>query len=438
MTAGGRRVTAYAKLTVVSTTPVKPGKAYPLSVLDHAMERHSLHIVFYYRPGPALDRARLKESMSELLTFFPATTGRLSREVEGGKRWVVKCNDAGVRVVDARADATVDEWIATATAAEERELVYWEPMGADPSIWSPFYVQITEFKDKGYAIGLSCTHMHADPTCAVLLFKAWADCHRRACIVNPPFFHPPALLPRPTPNPSAHLLSLKSSSSSAAVAAAAFPMFSATFRFTSAAVRSLLADLSPDFPDATPFDALAALFWLAVARARASSPAAAALTLVTDFRKRMYAPLPYGFYGNAAHFSRVEADLSEGWARAAVAVGRHVAGLEEEEYWSAIDWLAARRDGGAGAFQMYGPELTCVKLDHVMAYDAEMAEGVGPAHVSCWVGGPDVDGVVMVLPAEEAAARTVVVVLPAEVAKKVCRDEEILRHGPTVVFTGKI
>uniref|UniRef100_J3LSR6 Uncharacterized protein n=1 Tax=Oryza brachyantha TaxID=4533 RepID=J3LSR6_ORYBR len=48
------------------------------------------------------------------------------------------------------------------------DLAYFEPMGPDPYIWSPFYVQLTEFTDKSYALGLSCTHLHNDPTAAVL------------------------------------------------------------------------------------------------------------------------------------------------------------------------------------------------------------------------------------------------------------------------------
>lgn len=153
----------------------------------------------------------------------------------------------------------------------------------------------------------------------------------------------------------------------------------------------------------------------------------------------MYAPLPHGFYGNAAHFSSVQLDLDSGLSSVANSIERHVAGLEEEEYWSAIEWLAERQAGGSGAFQMYGPELTCVKLDHVMAYAAEMEEGVGPAHLSCWIGGAQGDGVITVLPAaENGEARTVEVVLPEEVAEKVFKDEQILLHGPNVIFSGRI
>lgn len=130
----------FAKSTAVSATPVRPGKTYPLSCLDHLMGRHTLHLVFYYRPGPNLDREGLKESLSEVLSHYPAVTGRLGRGVDGG--WTVKCNDAGVRLLDARASVTLEEWLGSATAEEEMELACWEPMGEDPSIWSPYYIQV--------------------------------------------------------------------------------------------------------------------------------------------------------------------------------------------------------------------------------------------------------------------------------------------------------
>jgi heat shock transcription factor len=45
-------------------------------------------------------------------------------------------------MVDARAAATLDEWLATATGDEEMDLLYYEPMGAESFIWSPFYIQV--------------------------------------------------------------------------------------------------------------------------------------------------------------------------------------------------------------------------------------------------------------------------------------------------------
>ncbi|KAG2546008.1 hypothetical protein PVAP13_9KG028041 [Panicum virgatum] len=150
-TGQGSRVTRFAKSTAASVTPVRPGKTHTLSPLDNAMERHTVHVVLYCRAAPGLDREQLKEALSEALSLYPAMTGRLTRR-EGGegapaeaepaqRGWGVKCNDAGVRMVDARAAATLDEWLATATGDEEMDLLYYEPMGPEPYIWSPFYVQ---------------------------------------------------------------------------------------------------------------------------------------------------------------------------------------------------------------------------------------------------------------------------------------------------------
>ncbi|KAJ1293637.1 hypothetical protein BS78_01G084000 [Paspalum vaginatum] len=449
-TGPGSRVTRFAKSTAASVAPVRPGKTHALSPLDNAMERHTVHVVLYCRAAAGLDREQLKESLSEVLSLYPAMTGRLTRgeggegaggaaasaEAEPARRgWVVKCNDAGVRMVDARAAATLDEWLATATGDEEMDLLYYEPMGAESYIWSPFYVQLTEFADKSYALGLSCTHIHNDATAAALFFHAWAAAHRRTTTLYPPFLHAPAFAASSTSPPQPPpLLAEKASAASPASTDAAAAMSSATFHFPASAVRALLSSLEQG---ATPFAALAALFWIRIAGA---ADGERELTLALDFRKRMYAPLPWGYYGSAVHLTRARADLASGLPAVAAALDRHVAGVPEEELWRAVEWLHERQQEGAAAepFQMYGPELTCLALDHVPMYGAEFEAGVPPARVSCRVGGAAGEGLVLVLPAAEGGeARDVVVTLPAEATARVCRDAEVLRHGAKVVFGPK-
>uniref|UniRef100_A0A0E0GTJ9 Uncharacterized protein n=1 Tax=Oryza nivara TaxID=4536 RepID=A0A0E0GTJ9_ORYNI len=452
-TGPGSRVTRYAKSTAASVTPVRPGKTHALSALDNAMERHAVYLVLYYRAAPGLDREPLKESLSDVLSQYPAMTGRLTRPAaaaaggggEGGEGggataavhhgWIVKCNDAGVRTVDATAAATLDEWLATASGEEEMDLAYFEPMGPDPYIWSPFYVQLTEFADKSYALGLSCTHLHNDPTAAVLFLNAWAAAHRRDS-PYPPFLHSPALAAKSTAPPPEHpLLAAKSRGSPDTGG----EMSSATFRFSAAAMRALLSAVEPG---TTPFAALAALFWLRVAADAAAGGGAAEereLTLALDFRKRMQAPLPTGYYGTAVHFATARADLSSGLASVAAAVERRAAAVPEEELWPAIEWLHARQAAGGEPFQMYGPELTCMALDHVPLYGAEFAAGAAPARAACRVGGASGEGLVIVLPsAEGESARDVAVTLPAAVTARICRDGEVLRYGADVVFGPKV
>jgi hypothetical protein len=291
-------------------------------------------------------------------------------------------------------------------------------------------VQLTEFTDRSYALGLSCTHIHNDLTAAALFFHAWAAAHRRATGPYPPFLHAPALAASSPASPPPPLLAAKSGNTSPAAAAA---MTSATFHFPASAVRDLLSSLEPS---ATPFAGLAALFWTRLAAAGEGE-----LTLALDFRKRMYAPLPMGYYGSAVHLARAGADLAAGLPAAAAALDRRVAagGVPEDELWAAVEWLHARQKRGGEPFQMYGPELTCVALDHVPVYGAEFVLGVPPARVACRVGGAAGEGLLIVMPAAEGGeARDVVVTLPAEATARLCRDEEVLRYGAKVVFGPKV
>ena len=75
-------------------------------------------------------------------------------------------------------------------------------------------------------------------------------------------------------------------------------------------------------------------------------PVAAALlqgNAATARGGRMYAPLPWGYYGIVVHFTRVRADLDAGLPAVAAALDHHVAGVPEDELWRAMEWLDARQ-----------------------------------------------------------------------------------------------
>lgn len=132
------------KRTTVSTKPVQAGKFCSLSALDRIMEHNDLRIVFYYRSpkerkvGESIKM--LRESLSETLSAYPIVTGRLLKTPEG--HWMIKCNDAGVRTVEARAKGSVDKWLQNLDREKELNLVHWEPMFHKPYFWSTFYVQV--------------------------------------------------------------------------------------------------------------------------------------------------------------------------------------------------------------------------------------------------------------------------------------------------------
>lgn len=140
------QVSFICKRTVISTKPVEPRKFSSLSVLDRIMERSHLRLVFYYslptRRSPGEATKQLKESISEMLSSFPVVVGRLLRTPEG--QWSIKCNDAGVRLVEAKVNSTVEEWLHNVDREKELKLVHWEEMSTshNPYFWSPFYVQV--------------------------------------------------------------------------------------------------------------------------------------------------------------------------------------------------------------------------------------------------------------------------------------------------------
>lgn len=109
-------------------------------------------MVYYYRTNRSRvavgeSTRRLREGLSEVLTYFPALTGRLLQGENQGQgsqwsNWVVKCNDAGVRMVEARARGSVEEWLRNVDWEKERMLIHWEEMYHKPYFWSTFYVQV--------------------------------------------------------------------------------------------------------------------------------------------------------------------------------------------------------------------------------------------------------------------------------------------------------
>ena len=132
------RVRFICKRTVVSTRSIEPGRLYQLSVLDHVMEPNHIRLVYYYRCSktrePGEITKKLRESLAYTLNCYPIVTGRLVKEVDGmeenkdlSQRWMVKSNDAGVRIVNRE---------------EELKLVHWEDMYHLQYYWSTFCVQV--------------------------------------------------------------------------------------------------------------------------------------------------------------------------------------------------------------------------------------------------------------------------------------------------------
>ncbi|KAB1208276.1 Rosmarinate synthase [Morella rubra] len=213
-------------------------------------------------------------------------------------------------------------------------------------------LKINDFEGGGVAVGLSCPHMLGDATCATLFFKSWTEVlRRREPLEHPPSFNPLALRGRSVPN--IHTKSAKYYATKSEVQTSSVQMATATFKFSNSVIKQCLSEVHEDCPD-TPFDLLAALFWTRITRLKDSkNDYAHSLSFCTDCRRLLQVPLPYGHFGNALHFSVLRLKGEEmgqvSLGHVVQLVHSHLLGMEEEEFWSVMDWFEAQKGGEEGS-----------------------------------------------------------------------------------------
>lgn len=134
------------KKIVTTSKPVQPGKKIQLSSLDLLMEKHHIKMVYYYKTPKGLLigelTRKLRIILSEVTSYFPATTGRLVRNEEG--KWMINCNDAGVRIIEAIAKGSVETWLQNVDVEKEKKLIHWEDWYHIPYYWATVYVMVSE------------------------------------------------------------------------------------------------------------------------------------------------------------------------------------------------------------------------------------------------------------------------------------------------------
>nr|GMD48982.1 protein ECERIFERUM 26-like [Ipomoea batatas] len=430
------------KRTVVSTKIVQPGKFCPLTVLDRVMENNFVRIVFYYRDLEfGKDYMKLNESIAETLNAYTIIMGRLLRSP--GEQWLIKCNDAGLRVIEAKAKGSVDEWLHNVDRDKELKLVHWEPMYSESYFWSPFYVQITEFEEGGVSIGLSCTHLLADPTSATMFIKAWADMTFTGKMISPPHFHP---LPPRRPynhNPnhdhiySAHLINHYKKPTTddkpPSHQTSSDRPTTITLLFTEEMVRACMSMAQT----ADAFDAPAGLFWTRISKAK--NVGLMDLTVGLDVRKVL--GLDKGFYGNCMVYNKVK--WSSGsmvlgddlLSQAANAIRNMIKEMDKEGIMDLIEWLDQNNCRASNVLDGCD-SLVCVNLEGVDPYLACFGDNIDPVHVSYYVE-PEIGpgNRLLILPSPPgtgALSRTVMVTLPENEAVKLMEDQLIHQLSPCI------
>lgn len=132
-----------AKLSsAVSAKVTGEDKDLNLTNVDLAMKLHYIKAVYLFSSEAAqeLRPYDLKEPLFALLErYFPAG-GRIRRSESG--RPFIKCNDGGVRLVEANYDNSMAEWLETENV-DHHSLAYDQVLGPDLGFSPLIFIQVT-------------------------------------------------------------------------------------------------------------------------------------------------------------------------------------------------------------------------------------------------------------------------------------------------------
>ncbi|KAL0867342.1 hypothetical protein Bca101_046460 [Brassica carinata] len=387
--------------TVGATRPTETGTTYEPTGLDLAMKLHYLKAAYIYTPEMARDLSvtHVKEAMFKLFDQIAWTTGRLWRRDSG--RPYIKCNDCGARFVEGECNFTVEEWLSKPDRSVDEFLVYHQPVGPELPFSPLIYVQMTRFKCRGLAFGLSWANVMGDSFSLLYAFNLLAKVLSGEKIYAPETSTTDKRFPNPYPT-------VKDPKSIKQVDPVGDLWITPNNKKMASYCFNLTVDqITPHFPmngdDQIPvFEIIAGIIWKNIAKVR-EDPEPLTVTII---RKDPNDLKPIRSIRNGQMISSVHVDFpGRPWE-----LVRCIERATDER--CGIDEIGERCDGSLD-FVVYGAKLTFVDLSEVDVYEARVM-GKSPVSVYCNVEGIGEEGLVVVYAAARWEERVVTMTLPEE------------------------
>ncbi|KAI3470028.1 hypothetical protein Pfo_026691 [Paulownia fortunei] len=401
--------------TVGPANVTGPDLIFEPESMDLAMKLHYLRGIYYFgsQAFEGLTTLHIKEPMFTWLNQYPVTSGRFRRTELG--RAYIKCNDSGVRFIEAKCEKTLDEWLEIKDATLEKLLVSNQFIGPELGFSPLVFIQLTKFKCGGMAVGLSWAHVLGDAFSAAefinMLGRAVAG-YELGRPINVAHTHTKFTtssgLPRVVEDP----LSIKRVGPVGDnwVNATKCKIEAFSLNVTPTQLSHLQLKLSPNGTQFAPFEALSAVIWQCIAKIRGEQCEPNVVTIC----KRSEENERYGTLRNRQVVSVVKADFPIVEADPSV-----LASLVKNEALDERKMIqeAMEKDHGLPDFIIYGVNLTFVNLEEVKFYEFEYKEQ-RPVSVSYRIDGVGDQGVVLVLPGPKdgskcgGGGRIVMAILP--------------------------
>ncbi|XP_021759763.1 protein ECERIFERUM 26-like [Chenopodium quinoa] len=181
--------------TVVPGKITGENKTYELKGIDLAMKLHYLKGLYFFNNTNITTTTTnstnnnngtsnfwsVKEMKSVhmydwLISYFVACGRIRASSDETGDRPSIKLNDAGIRVVEAQSNKTVDELLAMEDfLSMQDQLIYNHSLGPDLPFSPLVCLQVTWFKCGGISMGLSWAHILGDAFSATEFMNMWTQ-----------------------------------------------------------------------------------------------------------------------------------------------------------------------------------------------------------------------------------------------------------------------
>ncbi|WVZ87061.1 hypothetical protein U9M48_033756 [Paspalum notatum var. saurae] len=385
---------------------------YALADADLAFKLHYLRGAYYFPPGDAargLTTKALKDPMFPWLDDYFPVAGRVRRgdDENDRRRPYIKCNDCGVRIVEAKCDRTIAEWLqddADGDATDRvSQLCYDKVLGPELFFSPLLYVQVTNFKCGGLALGFSWAHLIGDIPSAATCFNKWAQ------ILSGKNPEPTVLTPENAPlqghHPPASAVAAPRSVKQVGpiedhwLVPAGRDMSCYSFHVSEAALKSLQQQARHAAAAAGTFELVSALVWQTVAKLRDGVRTVTVVKADAAGRSgRALANEMKVGYVEAVGSSPAKTDVAELEALLAEGV---------------VDETAAVAAFPGDVLVYGGANLTLVDMEQVDLYGLEI-KGQRPVHVEYGMHGVGEEGAVLVQPAADGRGRVVTAVLPRD------------------------
>lgn len=125
----------------------RPDLTHEPTNINLAMKLHYLKGVYYFKSHEAFEGMTImyiKESMFKWLNQFYVVCGRFRRSESG--RPYIKCNDCGVRLIEAQCAKTIDEWLEMIKHDNDdylkKMLIFSQPIGPQLAFSPNVFIQV--------------------------------------------------------------------------------------------------------------------------------------------------------------------------------------------------------------------------------------------------------------------------------------------------------